>query len=154
MAGKTIQRERMAALDKLGEEEVFRLYLEHGSTVAMCKAIFTTKDKNAKRWGTDELYRWLHDTPDRWQRWQELKVQRAEVEVDLALEEAQAADRDNVNVQRLKVDVHKWRAGILNRDYRPGQSQVNVNVGVQVGVAWLDALKAIDKPAIVAEVEQ
>jgi hypothetical protein len=148
MAGRAIQRTRLEQLDKMGEDEVFRLYLEHGSTVAMCKAIFTPTDPNAKRWGTDELYRWLRVTPERWQAWQANKEARAEIEVDLALDEAQAADTDNVQVQRLKVDVHKWRAGILNREYRPGQSNVNVQVGVQVGVAWLQGL---EKAALVGK---
>jgi hypothetical protein len=49
-----------------------------------------------------------------------------------------------VQEKRLLVDVHKWRAGILNRDYRPGQSQVQVNVGIQVGAAWLEALQKLE----------
>lgn len=140
MSSRPIQRARLAQLDQLGEEEAFRLYLEHGSVVKVCKAIFTPKDKNATRWGVDEWYRWLKQSPERKARWQEMLETRGMVEADLALEAADEATKDNVNVQRLKVDVHKWRAGLFNRDYRPGQSSVQVNVGVQVGMAWLAAL--------------
>lgn len=138
--GKPIQRARMAELDALGEDEVFRLYVEHGSVPKMCLHLFEAKEG---RPGTQAVYDWLHATPERWSRWQKVKEMRGELEVDLALQAAEEADKDNVQVQRLRVDTHKWRAGILNRDYRPGQSQVQVNVGVQVGVAWLEALKNV-----------
>ena len=59
-----------------------------------------------------------------------------------ALEQAQAATPTNASAQRLRVDTHKWQAERLNHeDYDPPQQQVNV--GVQIGAAWLDALRAI-----------
>lgn len=149
---RPIQRARVAKLDQLGEEQVFRLYLEHGSIPKLCKEIFTPRGDGEEP-GRGGLYEWLHATPERWTRWQRVKETRGDIEVDMALDEAQAATTENVGVQRLKVDVHKWRAGILNRDYRPGQSQVQVNVGVAVGTAWMDALSKIGQvPTIKAEV--
>lgn len=145
----------MALLDELGEDEVFRLYLEHGSVPALCREIFETQE--GKRPGPDAFYKWLRGEPERWGRWQMVLETRSYVEADLALDAANDATKDNVQEKRLKVDVHKWRAGIFNRDFRPGQSQVNVSVGVQVGNAWLEALKNVQPreiPTVQAEVAE
>jgi hypothetical protein len=143
MAGKAVVKTRMAQLDQVGEEEIFSRYLELGSVPKLCVELFG-EPKDGKKLGTDAFYQWLHATPERWNRWQANKLSRAEIEVDLALDRAEIADRDNVQVQRLIVDTHKWRAGILNREYRSGQSQVQVNVGIQVGQAWLEALQKLE----------
>jgi hypothetical protein len=143
MAGKAVVKTRVAQLDKVGEDEVFSRYLELGSVPRLCEEVFGART-DGKKLGTDAFYQWLHKSPERWARWQKVKEARGEIEVDLALDEAQAADRENVQVKRLTVDTHKWRAGILNRDYRPGQSQVQVNVGIQVGAAWLEALQKLE----------
>lgn len=142
MAGKAIERSRIAELDKLGEEKVFEMYVELGSVPKIVNELFPPK--NGEKPGKQAFYSWLHADPERWERWQALKPVRAEIEVDLAHDEAHAATPENVQVQRLKVDTHKWRAGIMNREYRSGQSAVNVNMNVSVGMAWLEALK--EKP--------
>jgi hypothetical protein len=142
MAGKAVVRTRKAELEKLGEEEVFRCYLEVGSVPKLCAELF--EPHGGEGTGTQAFYAWLHESPERWARWQKNKESRGEIEVDLALDAATEATKDNVQEKRLLVDVHKWRAGILNRDYRPGQSQVQVNVGIQVGAAWLEALQKLE----------
>ena len=91
-----------------------------------------------------ELYKWLHAEPDRWERWQEVKRLRGHVEADLVLEAAMAATPENASAQRVKIDAHKWRAERLNReDYGPAHAQVNV--GVQIGAAWLKALRELEE---------
>lgn len=134
-------RQRMKQLDELGEDEVFGRYLELGSTRRLTQQLFEPKDKasGATDYGRRELYKWLKQEHGRWERWQEIKKERADVEVDLILEEAQAATPENASAQRLKVDAHKWRAERLNRaDYGPPQAQVNVAVGI--GASWLEAM--------------
>jgi hypothetical protein len=144
MAGKAVVKTRMAQLEQVGETEIFRRYLELGSVPKLCRELFEAHGGQDKGTGTQAFYDWLHETPDRWTRWQQNKESRGEIEVDLALDAATDATKDNVQEKRLLVDVHKWRAGILNRDYRPGQSQVQVNIGIQVGAAWLEALQKLE----------
>jgi hypothetical protein len=143
MAGKAVVKTRMAQLDQVGEAEVFSRYLELGSVPKLCNEIFG-EPKDGKKLGTDAFYQWLHAEGGRWNRWQANKLTLAEIEVDLALDDAKSADRESVQEKRLLVETRKWRAGILNRDYRSGQSQVQVNVGIQVGQAWLAALQKLE----------
>lgn len=143
MAGKPVRAKRLALLDELGEEEVFRLYVQHRSVTKLCKAIFEPTDPNAERWGNVDFYQWIKATPERKAWWQECQVVRGEIHVELAVDAAVEATNENVQLQRLKFDANKWAAGIFNREYRPGQSNVNVNVGVSVGQGWLDAMKEI-----------
>jgi hypothetical protein len=145
--GRAIQRARLAQLDALGEDDVFRLYLEHGSTTAMCRELFDPHPEHpeAKAPGRDELYRWLHADPERWARWQKVRELRGHIEADRVLEEAELTDSTNASAQRVRIDAFKWRAGVLNRqDFGPPSHTTQVNVGVQVGMAWLQALNAVD----------
>jgi hypothetical protein len=146
--GKVIASARLAQLDAMGEDEVFSKYIEHGSTIAMCRAIFAPHPDypDAARYGTDELYRWLHAAEGRWQRWQVVRQTRAHIEADMVYDEAMIADKENATAQRVKVDALKWRAGVLNRqDYGPPSPTTNVAVGVQIGSAWLEALREVGR---------
>jgi hypothetical protein len=153
---KPIARSRMAQLDQMGEEQVFRLYVELGSVAKVAAELFTPATPDAKDWGRRDFYAWLRKEPGRWDRWTEAKQDRAHVEADLVHEDAEAVSPENASAQRVKIDAHKWRAERLNRaDYGPPQTQVNVGVGVQIGQSWLDALKGADTPRTVhARVEQ
>jgi hypothetical protein len=151
MAGKAIQRTRLEQLDKLGEDAVFRTYLEQGSVAKMCRALFAvSEDSNP---GADAFYDWLDKVPERKARYERVKLQRADLHADMAVDAAMTATMEDVQVKRLQHDAHKWMAGILNREYRPGQSNVQVNVGVQFGAAWLAGLEKVGQPeTIKAEV--
>lgn len=146
--GKVIALARLAQLDAMGEEEVFQKYIEHGSTVAMCKDIFEPHPDypNAARWGTDELYKWLHSVEGRWERWQVVRGLRGHIELDMVLDEALKTTPDNASAQRIIVDALKYRSGILNRGLAanlPPSAQVNVQV--QIGSAWLEALREVGR---------
>jgi hypothetical protein len=63
----------------------------------------------------------------------------------MVLDEAMKTTPADASAQRVKVDALKWRAGVLNRqDYGPPSQTTQVNVGVQVGMAWLQAMKVAD----------
>jgi hypothetical protein len=143
MAGKAVVKTRMAQLDQVGEEEIFSRYLELDSVPKLCVELFG-EPKDGKKLGTDAFYKWLRAADGRWDRWQANKLDLAEVGVDMALDDAKSATKENVQEKRLLVETRKWRVGILNREYRSGQSQVQVNVGVQVGQAWLEALQKLE----------
>lgn len=146
--GKVIAAARLAQLDAMGEDEVFQKYIEHGSTVAMCREIFDPHPDypDATRWGTDELYKWLHSVEGRWERWQTVRGVRGHIELDMVLDEALKTTPDNASAQRIIVDALKYRSGILNRGLAPNQgNQTNVTVGVQIGSAWLEALREVGR---------
>ena len=138
---------RLNQLDDLGEEGVFRAYLEVGSTKRLTQRLF--KPKGAAKsgdYGRMELYKWLHAEPGRWERWREVVRLRGHIEADEVLEVAMAATPENASAQRVKMDAHKWRAERLNReDYGPPQAQVSVSI--QVGSDWLQALEEIETEA-------
>ena len=144
MPGKKLQRSRMELLDKLGEEKVFALYMEHGSTRAMNAAIFEPHQdsKDSQDYGRNALYAWLKADEGRWERWQRTRKMRGHVEVDLVHEYAEDTTVENASAMRVKVDAAKWRAGVLNREELGTGPQTVVNNTVNVGMAWLEALRS------------
>jgi hypothetical protein len=142
-----ITNARLAQLEELGEEGVFRLYLEHGTVKAVVRCLFEPAPNypDAQDYGRLEYYKWLKQDPGRWDRFREIRKLRGHVEADEALEMALAATPATATAQRVKADVHKWRAERLNReDYGPPTAQVNV--AVQVGGGWLEAMHEIVAP--------
>ena len=129
-------RARLAKLDELGEDAVFRLYLEVGTVKAVTEQLFEPAVEGAKDWGRMEFYRWLREDPERWDRFREVRRLRAHVEADEVLEAAKNVTPNNATAQRVKIDAYKWRAERFNReDYGPPQASVNVAVGIGRGMA-------------------
>lgn len=141
---RPVRQKRLRQLDEIGEDEVFRKYLDLGSTRALTADLFEPMQEGSTDYGRAELYAWLHESDERWARWQRVRETRAHVEADMAYEEGMLATPDNASAQRVKVDTLKWRAGVLNRkDYGPPAAQTVVNNNVQIGMAWLGALREL-----------
>ena len=103
MAARPIRAGRLAKLNELGEEQVFKLYLEHGSTRAVTEALFTRApgQEGAKEVGRAELYEWLRADDARWQRWQKVKETRAHILAEMVYDEAMNATPENASAQRV-----------------------------------------------------
>lgn len=143
--GKKISRQRVATLEELGEAEVFRLYIEHGTVGKVMGQLFEPATPGAKDWGRSDFYAWLRKEPGRWERWMEAKQDRGHVEFDLVSELADEVDSENAGAMRVKISARQWRAERLSRaDYGSAPTQVNVGVGVQIGESWLAALRVAE----------
>lgn len=67
---------------------------------------------------------------------------------DKALQAANDATIEDVQVRRLQVDTYKWRAAMANPAWKERGSNVNVNVNL--GAMHLDALRKVDASARIA----
>lgn len=152
MSGSPIKRRRLALLEDMGEEAVFRRYIELGSVKLVTEDLFEPAREGANSVGRMDFYKWLKDEPGRWERWQEVQRLRGHVEADMVLEAAMDVTPKNSSSQRVKIDAHRWRAERLNRDsYGAPQAQVNV---VQVGSGWLEALRGMKEEQEPEQVEE
>ncbi len=138
---------RLKALDEAGEDAVFRKYLEAGTTRAVAAAFFTPASGSSGDFGRKELFEWLQADEGRWGRWQATMKNRGHIDADLVLQTADDTTEENARSQRIKLDAHKWRAERLNREAY-GAPNTQINVGVNLGSGWLDALRAIDVPTV------
>jgi hypothetical protein len=147
LAGRPITRARRQMLDEAGEDKIFEMYVELGSVSRlMDKVVGRPPGVSEHSWGRADFYKWLRQTPERWERWQQAKLDRGHVEADMIAEVAEEVTPETSGMARVKIDAHKWRAERLNRqEYGPPQAQVNVGVAVQVGQAWLEALRTMQE---------
>jgi hypothetical protein len=145
MAGKPIARARRKVLDELGEDKIFAMYIEYGSVSRLMDKVIGRPDGVSEMsWGRADFYKWLRASPERWERWQQAKLDRGHVEADMIADVADNVTPETAGMARVKISAHQWRAERLNRqEYGPPQAQVNVGVAVQVGQSWLEALKAM-----------
>ena len=151
MAGNPITEQRMLMMDDMGEEEVFAMYVEIGTVRGLCDELFEAHGEGAKRPSVVSLYKWLHSVDGRYERWVEIKKLRGDLEFDEAYETAKASTAKTVQSDRLKVDVNKWRAGILNRD-ELGDKVVH-EVKLAPAQEWIDALDYSDELDKIQELE-
>lgn len=145
MPGKKITRARTAELEEMGEEKVFATYLEHGSVKRTVEALWQQDDESPSH---IPLYNWLHEDPERWERWKKVRQLRGHVEGDMAYEVAMSATEQDVRSKKLQVDTLKWRAAVLSpKDFstQPTQ-QVTVNVAAEWvrGMIEADSIQAAE----------
>lgn len=143
---KKVTKARVATLEELGEQEVFRLYVELGSVRAVVEHLFKPAREGTRDMDRSSVYEWLRAEPGRWERWEQARRDRAHVEADLVSEYADQVDSENAGAMRVKISARQWRAERLNRaDYGNAPTQVNVGVGVQIGETWLAALRVSEQ---------
>lgn len=112
---------KLAALDQVGEEELFEK-LTTGTSVT---DLIREYNVGWKLW-----YRWLDSAQGRRQRYQEALDMAGHFYAARAVQTAQQADVGSVNVARLQVDTDKWYAAKLNQQYDTRQRDVAVNISV------------------------
>jgi hypothetical protein len=87
----------------------------------------------------------------------ETRKLRAIYHEEKALEEANAADEDNVQAQRLKVETHKWAASVTDADtYGKGkgiEAQGNVQIIINTGVPLPDPPKEVKAEEVTEEAD-
>ena len=112
---------KLAALDKIGEEELFEK-IANGTSV---KDAIKEADVGWRLW-----YRWLDSEQGRRQRYTEAMEMAGNYYAARAIETAQQADVGSVNVARLQVETDKWYAAKMNQQYDTRQRDVAVNISV------------------------
>ena len=142
MPGKKLTRSIGRKLSKHGEDEIFALYLKHGSVRKLLKNM----PKAIGTMSHGVFYEWLKETAERWSKWQAVQEIRANQWAEEALEIVDSADPDNVQVARLRADTRKWLAEKFNRN-QFGKPEVVAAVGIQIGDQFLSSLKEVERLA-------
>lgn len=147
MAGQKITRRAINTLDKIGEEQIFQVYLQTRSVKKVIEALDLT-------FSTNTFYRWLNDTPERRERWEENKRRIAERLVEKQLEVAESVERrEDVPAAQLKVKTYQWTAGKYDRA-KYGDDRATVAVQVNLTDQWLEALEQLDREQELEEKEK
>ena len=117
-----LTRERMKMMDEVGEDDLFERILS-GQSVRSINAELGI--------GWRAFYRWLDAVEGRRERYNDALQQAGHAYAARAVDTAQSATSENVNVARLMVDTDKWMAGKLNAAYDVRQRETTVTLRVE-----------------------
>lgn len=120
MVGK-VGKAKIAAIEKIGEEEV----LERISTGTSVRTLMKEFEVGYKLFAM-----WLDAEEGRRGRYEQALVEAGNFYAERAVDTAQNAEPETVNVSRLKVDTDKWIASKLNQKYDTRQRDVAINISV------------------------
>jgi hypothetical protein len=120
MVGK-VGKAKIAAIEKIGEEEV----LERISTGTSVRTLMKEFEVGYKLFAN-----WLDAVDGRRGRYEQALVEAGHFYAERAVNTAQSAEPETVNVSRLKVDTDKWIASKLNQKYDTRQRDVAINISV------------------------
>ena len=114
--------EKIKRLEEIGEDTIFDRMVE-GHTV---KSIVGDLQIG---WRT--FYKWVDNVEGRRERYEEALEQSGHFDAARAVEAAQNADKDNVQVARLQSDTDRWFASKLNQTYDVRQRETTVTLKVE-----------------------
>ena len=114
--------EKIKRLEEIGEDTIFDRMVE-GHTV---KSIVGDLQIG---WRT--FYKWVDNVEGRRERYEEALEQSGHFYAARAVEAAQNADKDNVQVARLQSDTDRWFASKLNQTYDVRQRETTVTLKVE-----------------------
>lgn len=120
MVGK-VGKAKIASMEKIGEEEV----LERISTGTSVRTLMKEFEVGYKLFAM-----WLDAEDGRRGRYEQALVEAGNFYAERAVDTAQNAEPETVNVSRLKVDTDKWIASKLNQKYDTRQRDVAINISV------------------------
>lgn len=121
MPRSEIAKQKLAALDERGEDDIFEEIAAGVSMREMCKKM----NVGHKLW-----YRWIDSVDGRRGRYESALMEAAHFYADRAVQTAQSTAPETVNADRLKVDTDKWIASKLNAQYDTRQRDVAINISV------------------------
>jgi hypothetical protein len=116
-----VGKAKMAALDTVGEDEIFERIAQGDTMQMLCKEY----DIGTKLW-----YKWLDRVDGRRARYNAAMAEAGHFYASRAVNTAQAATPETVNVARLQVDTDKWMAAKRNAGYDTRQRDVAINISV------------------------
>ena len=121
MAISNVAKAKLAALEEIGEDELFE-QIAGGLTV---RNLMKKYDVGYKLWA-----RWLDAKAGRRDRYAAAQLEAGHFYAERAVDTAQNTDPSMVNVARLQVDTDKWIASKLNAQYDTRQRDVAINISV------------------------
>jgi hypothetical protein len=128
---------KLAKLDEVGEDELF----EQIADGKLVKNLIREMDVGWKLWG-----KWIDREDGRRGRYDAALLAAGHVFAERAVETAQNATPEDVNVSRLKVDTDKWMAAKRNAAYDVRQRDVAVNINIgDLHAQAAELLKELDK---------
>jgi hypothetical protein len=116
-----IGAQKLARLDEIGEEEIFNR-IARGELVRDLQAEY---DIGYRLW-----HKWVGAVNGRQKRYDAALMEAGHFFAERAVQTAQMATRDDVNVARLQVDTDKWMAAKRNAVYDVRQRDVSVNISI------------------------
>lgn len=137
-----LMREQVKALEQIGEERLFDRILG-GETVRSLAADLGI--------GWRTWYKFIDSAPGRRQRYDETLRDAGHAYAARAVETAQNATPETVNVARLQVDTDKWIAAKLNSQYDIRQKDISVTLKVEDLHAQVAAMIAQEVEADIIE---
>lgn len=137
MAGQPIYHAYLQSLRDGGpdlEERIFTRFIEGKESIGALAVHFSVNLR--------ALYKWLHEDPERWARWQKAKEFRAEAMAEGTLDIAEDAPEtaEGVRKAELRVKVRQWLAA-CNFPERYGKQ---AKVEISVNQLHLEALREIN----------
>ena len=116
-----VGKAKMAALDAVGEDDIFERIAQGETMQMLCKQY----DIGTKLW-----YKWLDSVEGRRGRYNAAQAEAAHFYANRAVNTAQSATPETVNLARLQVDTDKWMAAKRNAGYDTRQRDVAINISV------------------------
>ena len=116
-----VGKAKMAALDTVGEDEILERIAQGETMQTLCKEY----DIGTKLW-----YKWLDRVDGRRARYNLAMAEAGHFYASRAVNTAQSATPETVNVARLQVDTDKWMAAKRNAGYDTRQRDVAINISV------------------------
>jgi hypothetical protein len=120
MVGK-VGKAKISVIEKMGEDEV----LDRISTGTSVRSLMKEFDVGYKLFAM-----WLDAVEGRRGRYDQALSEAGNYYAERAVDTAQNAQPEDVNVSRLKVDTDKWIASKLNHKYDTRQRDVAINISV------------------------
>lgn len=117
-----LTRERVAQLEEIGEDTILERMMS-GHTVRSIVADLGI--------GWRTFYKWIDNVEGRRERYNDALQQAGHMYAARAVDTAQNATPENVNVARLQVDTDKWIASKLNSTYDVRQRETTVTLKVE-----------------------
>lgn len=139
-----LTKERMKIMEEIGEDGLFEMILS-GKTVRSINAELGV--------GWRAFYKWLDIEEGRRDRYNETLQQAGHMYAARAVDTAQNATPESVNVARLQVDTDKWIASKLNSTYDVRQRETTVTLKVEDLHAQAAALFAHEVEHEVLEID-
>lgn len=149
MPAQPITQRRLALMDELGEEAIFKRYLELGSVRKLCWEMFEAAQEGQTP-STRAFYKWLDQKEGRRDRWERTLEMRGNDEFDEIGELADEINEQNVRSIREKIKAKQWRAERLNKKYG---SRTNVEVEHSIGSQWLEAVRQAEEQREIPEAD-